>query len=109
MKSETTVVVLLQVQTCSAFESVATGTVIDSLHLFSSTSAVWNQPGAASYAAGNAFLDAYADSCQRAGMPGLACQFGPFSATGMAAAYSDQLKMLGLNSLRPLKVKQTVT
>lgn len=34
------------------------------LHLFSSTAAVWSQPGAAHYSAGNAYLDEHAAACR---------------------------------------------
>ncbi len=46
--------------------------------MFSSTSSVWSQAGAAHYSAGNAFLDATAAAAMAAGLPVTAVNFGPF-------------------------------
>lgn len=57
----------------------------ESSMFFSSTSAVWSQPGAAHYAAANACLDQTARIWQDAGIPGTSINFGPFGDNGMAA------------------------
>ena len=72
--------------------------------LFSSTSAVWSQPGAGHYAAGNAFLDASAAADHAAGLPTTAVQLGPFSGVGMAAEHADALAAIGLRTLHPSEV-----
>ena len=72
--------------------------------LFSSTSAVWSQPGAGHYAAANAFLDASAAADHAAGLPSAAVQFGPFGGVGMAAEHGAALGAIGLRSLDPSEV-----
>ena len=72
--------------------------------LFSSTSAVWSQPGAGHYAAANAFLDASAAAEHAAGLPSTAVQFGPFGGVGMAAEHDAALGAIGLRTLDPSEV-----
>lgn len=72
--------------------------------LFSSTSAIWSQPGAGHYAAANAFLDAFAEEKHGTGLPSTAVQFGPFSGVGMAAEHSAALGAIGLRTLQPSEV-----
>lgn len=55
--------------------------------LFSSTSAVWSQAGAAHYSAANCHFNAIAVAWHQAGLQATAVCFGPFGATGMAAQY----------------------
>lgn len=55
--------------------------------LFSSTSSVWSQAGAAHYAAANSYLDCVAQLWQCIGMPATALNFGPFGTVGMAAKF----------------------
>lgn len=74
--------------------------------LFSSTSAVWSQSGAAHYASSNAFLDAHSSANQLAGLPSTAVRFGPFAGAGMAAAHVEGLAALGLKSLQPAQVQE---
>lgn len=62
--------------------------------LFSSTSAVWSQAGAAHYSAANCHLNSIAVAWQHAGMPATAICFGPFGGTGMAAQYRWDLLVL---------------
>ena len=72
--------------------------------LFSSTSAIWSQPGAGHYAAANALLDASAAEQHTAGVPATAVQFGPFGGVGMAAEHGDALAAIGLRALQPSEV-----
>ena len=86
----------------STFSSTATPLLTSVL--FSSTSAVWSQPGAGHYAAANAFLDASAAAEHAAGLPLAAVQFGPFTGVGMAAEHSAALAAIGLRTLHPSEV-----
>jgi 3-oxoacyl-(acyl-carrier-protein) synthase/NAD(P)-dependent dehydrogenase (short-subunit alcohol dehydrogenase family)/acyl carrier protein len=72
---------------------------VESVLLFSSTSAAWSQPGAAHYASSNAVLDAAAARWQAAGLPGTAVGFGPFADAGMAAGLTDAMEGVGLRPL----------
>ena len=94
----------LQTATAAAFQQAALP--LASQLLFSSTSAIWSQTGAAHYAAANAYLDAHAAASQQAGLPGTAVQYGPFAGAGMAAAHVGELAALGLKSLRPQQVRR---
>jgi len=69
--------------------------------LFSSTSAVWSQTGAAHYAAANAALDASAAAARDAGNPVTSVNFGPFGGVGMAAAHAADMTAVGLEPLAP--------
>ena len=69
--------------------------------LFSSTSAVWSQTGAAHYSAANAALDASAAAARNAGAPVTAVNFGPFGGVGMAAAHAADMNAAGLGALPP--------
>ena len=74
---------------------------VQSAALFSSTSAVWSQTGAAHYSAANAALDAFAAAGRDAGAPVTAVDFGPFGRTGMAAAHAADMTAVGLVPLPP--------
>jgi acyl carrier protein len=76
----------------------------ESMLLFSSTSSIWSQTGAAHYAAANAFLDGLASRRQAAGLPATSLQLGPFAGTGMAASHTKELEALGLRALHPLQL-----
>ncbi len=69
--------------------------------LFSSTSAVWSQTGAAHYAAANAALDASAAAARDAGNPVTSINFGPFGGIGMAAPHAADMTAVGLEPLAP--------
>lgn len=56
---------------------------LDFFVMFSSIAAVIPQPGQASYAAANSYLDYLAAFRRSAGLPALAIQWGPWSATGI--------------------------
>jgi myxalamid-type polyketide synthase MxaE and MxaD len=58
---------------------------LDMFLMFSSTAAFLPSPGQASYAAGNAFLDATAADCQARGRRALSISWGPWAGIGMAA------------------------
>lgn len=60
---------------------------VEQAALFSSTSALWSQPGAAAYSAANRCLDGLAHAWQAAGHPATTINFGPFGDVGMAAAH----------------------
>jgi phthiocerol/phenolphthiocerol synthesis type-I polyketide synthase C len=58
---------------------------LDLFVMFSSAAALVGNAGQAAYAAGNAFMDALADSRRGRGLPGLSVQWGPFQEIGLAA------------------------
>jgi len=84
----------------------AAATPWNSFVLFSSTSAVWSQTGAAHYAAANSFLDALAAGQQHMGQPATSLQLGPFAGTGMAARHIEELAALGLRGLQPAQLHE---
>ena len=75
--------------------------------MFSSTSAVWSQPGAGHYAAANSTLDAVAAAKHATGVPACAVQFGPFGGVGMAAQRGAALAAIGLRTLQPSEVRSS--
>src|SRR5450755_4621388 len=58
---------------------------LDFFVLFSSAAALFGNAGQAAYAAGNAFMDAFAVARRQRGLPALSVQWGPFSDVGLAA------------------------
>ncbi len=75
--------------------------------MFSSTSAVWSQPGAGHYAAANSTLDAAAAAKHATGLPACSVQFGPFGGIGMAAEHGAALAAIGLRTLQPSEVRSS--
>jgi len=63
---------------------------LDFFILYSSASALLSSPLIASYAAGNAFLDALAHFRRAAGLPGLSLNWGFWSEVGMAADFAGR-------------------
>ncbi|TDT42693.1 phthiocerol/phenolphthiocerol synthesis type-I polyketide synthase C [Streptomyces sp. BK208] len=66
-------------------EAVTAGEPLDCFVLFSSAAALFGNAGQAAYAAGNAGLDAFAESRRLRGLPALSVQWGPFLDIGLAA------------------------
>jgi len=69
--------------------------------LFSSMSGVLGNAGQASYAAGNAFLDALAETRRADGLPATSIAWGAWAGDGMAAGLEDSLRRHGLSPMRP--------
>ncbi|WP_405606512.1 SDR family NAD(P)-dependent oxidoreductase [Streptomyces sp. NBC_00076] len=72
--------------------------------LFSSTAALLGSPGQAHYAAGNAFLDAFAHYRRALGLPSLSVGWGPWSigmADRMDRHLQDRLASSGFTPLEP--------
>nr|AAG13919.1 megalomicin 6-deoxyerythronolide B synthase 3 [Micromonospora megalomicea subsp. nigra] len=75
---------------------------LDALVLFSSNAAVWGSPGLASYAAGNAFLDAFARRGRRSGLPVTSIAWGLWAGQNMAGTEGgDYLRSQGLRAMDP--------
>ena len=79
---------------------------LDFFVLFSSSSAVISQPGLASYAAANAFLDALAGFRRAQGLVALSLEFGPWTSIGLARGEGPErgvreYERLGIRTLSP--------
>ncbi len=108
--------IMLQ-QTASRFESVLAPKLAGSwnLHvlaadhpvevfvLFSSAAALLGSPAQASYAAGNAFMDALARWRREQGLPALSLQWGPWAEIGLAAGQerAGRLSQRGFEAIAP--------
>jgi acyl transferase domain-containing protein/thioesterase domain-containing protein len=73
--------------------------------LFSSAAGILGNPGQASYAAANAFLDALAAHRRSRGLPGISMAWGPWAGSGMAHDLGDaqqvRLQRLGVIAMPP--------
>lgn len=63
---------------------------LDAFMLFSSASSIIGSPMLSAYAAGNAFLDAFAHYRQSLGMKATSINWGPWAEVGMASSYAQQ-------------------
>jgi short-subunit dehydrogenase/aryl carrier-like protein len=78
---------------------------LDALISFSSVASLGGQAGQASYAAANAFLDAFAEYRRQQGLTGLSIQWGPWAGGMSAHLERDKLAEVGL---RPLSEEEAV-
>ncbi|TRD17802.1 type I polyketide synthase [Palleronia caenipelagi] len=69
-----------------ALDALTKDDPLDLFVLFSSAAALFGNAGQGAYAAGNAALDALAESRRARGKPALSVQWGPFADIGLAAA-----------------------
>ncbi|WP_216311710.1 type I polyketide synthase, partial [Streptomyces nanshensis] len=77
---------------------------LDAFVLFSSTAAVLGAAGQGSYAAANAYLDAFAEYRRAQGLPATSVAWGPWAGAGMAGereAVEDRLRRGGFTPMRP--------
>ncbi|HEX6341999.1 type I polyketide synthase [Umezawaea sp.] len=72
---------------------------VDAFVLFSSTSGAWGASRQCGYAAGDAFLDALAESRQARGLAALSISWGPWA--GGDAEWADLLRRRGVTPLAP--------
>ncbi|HUH72972.1 MAG TPA: SDR family NAD(P)-dependent oxidoreductase [Chitinophagales bacterium] len=82
---------------------------IEHFVLFSSSTILFGSPGQAAYVSANRYMDALVAYRQRAGLPGLAIQWGTVSDVGLAASAenrSDRLKEEGIAPLTPQECTQ---
>ncbi|HEU5473859.1 MAG TPA: SDR family NAD(P)-dependent oxidoreductase, partial [Actinophytocola sp.] len=80
------------------------GDGLDAFVLFSSISGVWGSGNQASYAAGNAFLDALAEHRRARGRVATSVSWGPWADAGMlvdSAEAEEYLRRRGLLPMRP--------
>jgi acyl transferase domain-containing protein/acyl carrier protein len=76
---------------------------LDFFVLFSSATAILGQLGQASYAAGNAFMDALAHYRRSQGLPALSINWGVWAEVGMAARSNsrEQFERMGMYAFAP--------
>jgi acyl transferase domain-containing protein/NADPH:quinone reductase-like Zn-dependent oxidoreductase/acyl carrier protein len=74
---------------------------LDFLVFFSSAAGLLGSPGQTNYAAANGALDALADYRHALGLPAVSIQWGPWSAAGMTANWSRDLRKIGLEAIEP--------
>ncbi|HRI53874.1 MAG TPA: SDR family NAD(P)-dependent oxidoreductase, partial [Pseudomonadota bacterium] len=75
---------------------------LDAFICFSSIAGIWGAPEMGSYAAANAFLDAWAQEQRAHGRPALSIAWGPWEGGGMASAERiAELRDRGLRAFQP--------
>jgi acyl transferase domain-containing protein/acyl carrier protein len=78
---------------------------LDFFIMFSSVTSMIGAPGQGNYAAGNAFMDAFASHRHALGLPALTINWGPWSEAGMAANLAarqqSQLAARGVTTIDP--------
>ena len=78
------------------------GRALDFFITFSSIASLWGGAGQAAYAAANHFLDMLCEHRRRAGLPGLAINWGPWDGGGLVTAeVRARLTRLGLDPIQP--------
>ena len=86
-------------------DELTRGLPLDFFVMFSSMAALLGAQGQASYAAGNAVMDAIAHQRVADGLPALSIQWGPWSGGGMAASLASRNQVrfaeMGLKSIAP--------
>ncbi len=84
------------------------GDPLDFFVLFSSLASILGAPAQASYAAGNAFLDALAHHRHAAGRPALSVNWGAWGEVGLAAAQDNRAKRVAGQGVRSLTSEQGI-
>lgn len=72
---------------------------LDFLIFYSSVAALIGSPGQAAHAAANSFLDSFAVSLQKKGIPAISINWGPWAESGQAADKIDTLASRGLAAI----------
>lgn len=75
---------------------------IEHFVLFSSSTILFGSPGQAAYVSANRYMDALVAYRQRAGLPGLAIQWGTVSDVGLAASAENRSERLAEEGIAPL-------
>ena len=96
---------LAKVEGTRLLDELLSGSPLDFFVLFSSAASLLNSPMLSGYAAGNAFLDAFAHARRQAGRPALSVNWGVWAEVGMVTRYDAadvaNLAMRGMGSLGP--------
>ncbi|WP_253780898.1 SDR family NAD(P)-dependent oxidoreductase [Goodfellowiella coeruleoviolacea] len=83
-------------------DELTSGLDLDAFVLYSSGSAIWGSAGAGAYAAGNALLDAIAETRARRGLPAVSIAWGSWGEGGMVDdAGAELLASRGIQLMAP--------